>query len=114
MTEAEQLEWQKESLGRFLWFHRDKWMDDEQKAILIAREPKYARLWPDIKPANLPEMALTPKVNLPTYAPCEHIGPGTGCRTRKCAKGHGGTVGGHLHECAGLIYRQRIAARDCR
>lgn len=91
MNEAEQLEWQKESLGRYLWEYRDLWMNDEQKAILIAREPKYAKIWPNIKPAELNERPVyAPKVNL---AQCEHIGPGTGCRTRKCAKGHGGEVG---------------------
>jgi hypothetical protein len=87
MTEEEQLEWQKESLGRFLWEHRGLWMTDAQKAALIAREPRYAKIFPGIVPAIASDVVQV------SHLPCEHIGPGTGCRTRKCAKGHGGDVG---------------------
>jgi hypothetical protein len=88
MTEEENLDWQKESLGRFLWHHRGLWMSDDQKLALIAQDPRYAKIFPEV--VGKQASPIVPHTNL---APCEHIGPGTGCRTRKCAKGHGGTVG---------------------
>jgi len=88
VTEEEQADWQKESLGRFIWEYRDLWMTDEQKKSLMAKDPRYIPVFAGHLGMQHPSIPV-----VLNHAPCEHIGPGTGCRTRKCAKGHGGTVG---------------------